>query len=71
VATFRRWWEPDGGVGALAGRPVDRDSGMVAALEAGLVRLLEEYDLPQADRAQLEAALQCLRDAWSRGNACL
>jgi len=47
------------GVGALAGRPIDEASAVVAAVELGLVRLIEDYELTDdavaARRARVDA----------------
>jgi hypothetical protein len=59
------------GVGALAARGLDRESAVIAAVELALVRLVEDFDLPEPDAATVRAGLASLRSAWSRGNACL
>jgi hypothetical protein len=59
------------GVGALAGRAVDEASALVAAVENGLVRLLEDYELTdEAVAAEARRALDAMRGSWTRGNAC-
>ncbi len=59
------------GVGVLAARGCDRESALVAALELALVRLSEDFDLPEPDGGTVRQGLAGLRSAWSRGNACL
>ena len=59
------------GVGALAGRPIDRESAVTAALELALVRLSEDFELPAADADAVRGGLEAMRSSWSRGNACL
>jgi hypothetical protein len=60
------------GVGQLSGRRVDREAATAAALDLSLTRLLDDYELPDpAVTAQVERARSCLRESWSRGNACL
>jgi hypothetical protein len=59
------------GVGALAGHAVDRESAVNAALELALVRLTEDYELPEADADSVRRGLETMRSTWSRGNACL
>ncbi len=59
------------GVGVLAGRTIDRESAVNAALELALVRLSEDYELPEGDADSVRRGLEGLRSAWSRGNACL
>lgn len=59
------------GVGALAERPVDRESAVTAALELALVRLTEDFELPAGDGDSVRHGLETMRSSWSRGNACL
>lgn len=59
------------GVGALAERPVDRESAVTAAIELALVRLNEDFELPVADADVVRGGLESMRSSWSRGNACL
>ena len=59
------------GVGALAERPIDRESAVTAALELALVRLGEDFELPAADADAVRGGLDAMRSSWSRGNACL
>ena len=59
------------GVGALAERPIDRESAVTAALELALVRLGEDFELPAADADAVRGRLDEMRSSWSRGNACL
>lgn len=59
------------GVSALAERDVDRESAVIAALELALVRLTDDYDLPEGAAETVSGGLESLRTAWSRGNACL
>ncbi len=59
------------GVGVLADRPLDRESAVIAALELALVRLTEDFELPDADAASVRQGLEAVRSTWSRGNACL
>ena len=59
------------GVGALADRPVDRESAVTAALELALVRLTEDFELPAGDADSVRHGLETMRSSWSRGNACL
>ncbi|MGZ4146686.1 MAG: hypothetical protein ACXVPL_03180 [Actinomycetota bacterium] len=59
------------GVSALAGREVDRESAVIAAVELGLVRLAEDFELPATEDATVRRGLDAMRASWSRGNACL
>src|SRR4029077_8703004 len=59
------------GVGVLAGREVDRESALNAALELALVRLTDDFELPAADAETVRAGLEAMRATWARGNACL
>jgi hypothetical protein len=59
------------GVGVLAGRQVDRESALNAALELALVRLTDDYELPAADAETVRTGLEAMRTTWARGNACL
>ena len=59
------------GVSELAARGLDREAAVVAAVELALVRLTEDFDLPDPDGAAVRHGLTSLRDTWSRGNACL
>ena len=59
------------GVGALAARGLDRESAVIAALELALVRLIEDFDLPEPDAETVRRGLEALRSSWARGNACL
>lgn len=59
------------GVGALATRGLDRESAVIAALELALVRLVDDFDLPEPDAGTVRHGLESLRSTWSRGNACL
>jgi hypothetical protein len=59
------------GVGVLAGRSLDRESAVTAALELALVRLTEDFELPPADADSVRLGLESIRSTWSRGNACL
>ena len=59
------------GVGVLAGREVDRESALNAALELALVRLTDDFELPAADAETVRAGLDVMRETWARGNACL
>ena len=59
------------GVGVLADRSLDRESAVTAALELALVRLTEDFELPEADAASVRQGLETMRSSWSRGNACL
>ena len=58
-------------MGALAERPVDRESAVTAALELALVRLTEDFELPAGDADSVRHGLETMRSSWSRGNACL
>jgi hypothetical protein len=57
------------GVGVLAERTVDRESAVIAALELALVRLLEDFELPEHEAETVRTGLEAMRDIWSRGNA--
>ena len=59
------------GVGALAGRTVDREAAVNAALELALVRLTEDFELPAGDADSVRQGLESMRSTWSRGNACI
>jgi hypothetical protein len=59
------------GVGVLAGREVDRESALNAALELALVRLTDDFELPADDAETVRAGLESMRESWARGNACL
>ncbi|MGH2595828.1 MAG: hypothetical protein ACRDH7_07675 [Actinomycetota bacterium] len=59
------------GVGVLAGRTVDREAAVNAALELALVRLTEDFELPQGDADVVRQGLESMRSTWARGNACI
>ena len=59
------------GMGVLAGREVDRESALNAALELALVRLTDDFELPADDAETVRAGLESMRETWARGNACL
>jgi hypothetical protein len=59
------------GVGVLAGRAVDRESAVNAALELALVRLTDDFELPAGDAETVRVGLESMRATWARGNACL
>jgi hypothetical protein len=59
------------GVGVLAERELGRESAVTAALELALVRLSEDFDLPQTDVLIVRRGLDAMRSSWSRGNACM
>jgi hypothetical protein len=59
------------GVGVLADRQLDRESAVIAAVELALVRLTEDFELPDPDAAVVRQGLETVRSTWSRGNACL
>ena len=59
------------GICALRERAVTDSAAVVAAVELGLVRLLDDYDLSEDDRAVVERGLDAKRAAWARGNCCL
>jgi hypothetical protein len=59
------------GVGVLAERGLDRESAVIAALELALVRLSEDFELPEEDADAVRRGLGSMRSTWSRGNACL
>jgi hypothetical protein len=59
------------GVSALAERDVDLESAVVAALELALVRLAEDFELPETEDGTVRRGLDAMRASWSRGNACL
>jgi hypothetical protein len=59
------------GVGVIAGRSLDRESAVISALELALVRLSEDFELPEADAGIVRRGLEAMRSTWSRGNACL
>jgi hypothetical protein len=59
------------GVSVLAERPLGEADGVVAAVELGLSRLLDDFDLPDEERRGVEAARAALREGWTRGNARL
>ena len=50
----------------------DRESAVIAAVELALVRLTEDFDLPERDGAAVRQGLDiACESTWSRGNACL
>ena len=59
------------GVGALAARGLDRESAVIAALELALVRLIEDFDLPEPDGLKVayealgERSADLLSEAYS------
>jgi hypothetical protein len=59
------------GVGVLAARGVDRESALMAAVELALLRLIDDFDLPEPDAETVRHGLGSLGASWSRGNACL
>jgi hypothetical protein len=59
------------GVGVLAGRTVDREAAVNAALELALVRLTQDFELPPADADFVRKGLDAMRSTWARGNACI
>ena len=59
------------GVAALAARGLDRESAVIAAVELALVRLVDDFDLPEPAGATVREGLATLRSSWARGNACL
>lgn len=60
------------GVAELAEHPVSDEQAVVAAIEHGLVRLMEDYELPDATVAdRVGTAHAQLRRTWTRANACL
>ena len=60
------------GMAALLERDLSESDAVVAAAEAGLVRLLEDFELPSEEiRGRVSSALEDLRGEWIRGNACL
>jgi len=59
------------GIGVLRERDVADADAVVAAVELGLTRLLDDYDLPADDRARIERGLERARTPWVRGNCCL
>ena len=61
-----------GGVAALAERPVGTEAALVAAIDLGLSRLIDDFEVPDpAVRDQLRQAWAALRRDWRGGNACL
>jgi hypothetical protein len=58
-------------VAVLAGRTVDREAALVAAVELALVRLAEDFELPDPNGETVRNALETMRSTWARGNACL
>ena len=59
-------------VGQLAGRVVDSEAAAVAALDLGLTRAIEDFELPDpVVRELVVRARHNLRESWTRGNACL
>ena len=60
------------GVAGLAERPIGTEAAVVAALELGLTRLVDDFEVPDAAvREQLRRARERLRREWRGGNACL
>lgn len=60
------------GLRALKDREVDEADAVVAAVELGLTRARDEYEIPcEEARARVAGALEVMQDNWIRGNACL
>jgi hypothetical protein len=60
------------GVAGLAERPVGTEAAVVAAIELGLSRLIDDFEVPDpAVREQVRQAWEALRRDWRGGNACL
>jgi hypothetical protein len=59
-------------VGQLSGRDVDSEAATAAALDLGLTRAIDDYELPDPAVRELVARARAnLRETWTRGNACL
>lgn len=57
---------------SLRERPVEASDAVVAAVEFGLLHLLERFELPSGEaRRRAQAALDGVRGDWIRGNCCL
>jgi hypothetical protein len=59
------------GIAELAGREIEPSAAVVAAVDRGLERLLEDFDLSEPTRAKVEHAFKAQRNSWPRGNCCL
>lgn len=60
------------GVAGIAERPVSTEAAVVAAVDLGLSRLLDDFEVPDpAVRDQLRQAWQSLRRDWRGDNARL
>lgn len=60
------------GVGRLADRDIEQEAAVVAAVELGLTRLIEDFELPSQElQARVASAREKLRRHWIRGNACV
>jgi hypothetical protein len=60
------------GVAGLAERSVGTEAAVVAAIDLGLSRLIDDFEVPDpAVRQQLRQARELLRRDWRGGNACL
>jgi hypothetical protein len=52
------------GVGGPAGREVDRESALNAALELALMRLTDDYELPAGDAETVRTGLETMPATW-------
>lgn len=60
------------GVAGLAERPVGTEAAVVAAIELGLGRLVDDFEVPDPEvRDQVRHAWEALRRDWRGGNARL
>jgi hypothetical protein len=59
------------GIAELAEREIEPSAAVVAAVDRGLERLLEDFELSQSTRTKVEQAFKAQRGSWPRGNCCL
>lgn len=60
------------GLSQIAEQQVEAEAAVAAAVDLGLTRLIDDFDLPDASvRDRVQTARMSLRHTWTRGNACL
>lgn len=60
------------GIGGVNETTLSAEDAVVAAIEHGLSRLIEDFEVPDPTvRAQVLAARDSLRRGWTRGNSAL
>ncbi len=60
------------GIGELVDEQVPAEAALAAAVDLGLTRLIDDFDIANADvRSKVETARTALRRNWVRGGAIL